>query len=59
VDVTTREDLASVHEKLDRILKFQAELQPFLPLLVRAAEFLDNPASRFKAAMARRGKKDT
>jgi hypothetical protein len=41
-------DLASVHAKLDEILDFQRKLAPFLPLLVKAVDFLDNPASRFR-----------
>lgn len=39
--------LAEIGEKLDRILAFQAKLEPHLPQLERLATLADNPAARF------------
>ena len=43
----TAEDLEKLYEMLEKLLLFNEELRPFLPLLAKAAALMDNPASRF------------
>lgn len=39
--------LAEISAKLDRVLEFQAKLEPHLPLLEKLIGAADNPAMRF------------
>jgi hypothetical protein len=40
--------LDQVGDKLDRLLAFQDQLAPYLPLLGKLSAMLDNPATRFR-----------
>lgn len=44
-ETTTLDQLG---EKLDRLLAFQEQLAPYLPLLGKLSAMLDNPAARFR-----------
>lgn len=47
-DGTVGTEYQLLHEKLDKIIEFQETLRPFLPLLVKVAGMMDNPATRFR-----------
>lgn len=40
--------LTRIEQKLDEVLKFMAELRPYLPLLGKASTFLHNPAMAWR-----------
>jgi hypothetical protein len=44
-EATTLDQLG---EKIDKLLDFQSQLAPYLPLLARLATVVDNPATRFR-----------
>lgn len=52
------QDLTEVNEKLDKLLEFQEVLRPYLPMLAKLGQYVDNPASRFKAMSFRKAKPD-
>ena len=40
--------LEQLNDKLDKLLAFQEQLAPYLPLLGKLSAMLDNPAARFR-----------
>jgi hypothetical protein len=40
--------LRRIESKLDQVLAFQVKLEPYLPMLARASEFLANPATAWR-----------
>jgi hypothetical protein len=47
------EQLRILENKIDAINVFNRKLEPFLPLLRKAAEMVDNPASRLRRLRSR------
>lgn len=45
---TVATEYAVLNSKLDKIIEFQETLRPFLPLLVKVAGMMDNPATKFR-----------
>lgn len=50
VGTTVATEYELLHAKLDKIIEFQETLRSFLPLLVKVAGMVDNPATRFREA---------
>jgi hypothetical protein len=47
-EVPGSDPLTRIEQKLDEVLKFMAELRPYLPLLGKASTFLHNPAMAWR-----------